>query len=267
MHAGNPGRTGLHLFWRNRMNAKSRPTIGSDAVSCDPLVMTLLGKLSQGKHLMTVKKGQDICIQGDLADSIYFIRTGKVKVSVLSVAGEEAVISMRVSGGICGEECLVAHLTRPGTVTAVEDSTLLRVEKSAMLHALLTQSELSREFIKMLLKRSFELEEDLCDQLFNNSEKRLARVLLKLAQLRKTETLPDVAIPRMSHAVLAEMVGTTRARVSKFMNKFREMKLIDYGGHNTRSGPELIVRTVLLDETILQHSDHRGQERQRQISI
>jgi CRP-like cAMP-binding protein len=229
--------------------------------------MPLLGKISQGKHLMTARKGESIYIQGDPADSIYFIRTGRIKVAVLSSAGKEAVISMRVSGGICGEECLVAQLTRPSTVTALEDSTLLRIEKSEMLHALHTHSELSREFIEMLLKRSLDLEEDLCDQLFNNSERRLARVLIKLALLRQAEALPEVAIPRMSHEVLAEMVGTTRARISKFMNKFKKMKLIDYGGRVARNGPELLVRSELLDKTVLQHSADRGQERQRQISI
>jgi CRP-like cAMP-binding protein len=249
------------------MIAKISLTIGCDAVASDPLVMTLLGRISQGKHLITVQKGENLYIQGDRADSIYFVRTGKVKVAVLSSAGKEAVISMRVSGGICGEECLVAKLIRPSTVTALEDSTLLRIERSAMLKALGTQIELSMEFIELLLKRSHQLEEDICDQLFNNSEKRLARVLIKLAQLRQIGTLPEVAIPRMSHGVLAEMVGTTRPRVSKFMNKFKKLKLIDYGERFSHNGPQLLVRTALLEKTVLQHSADNDQERQQQISI
>ena len=130
------------------------------------------------------------------------------------------------------------------TATTMEATTLFRVEKRAMLHALHDQAELSEKFMGFLLARNIDLEEDLCDQLFNHSEKRLARVLLKLARLREHNILPDAEIPTLSHETLAEMVGTTRSRINHFMNKFRKMGLIDYNGG-------LTVRTELLTDLVL----------------
>jgi CRP/FNR family cyclic AMP-dependent transcriptional regulator len=130
------------------------------------------------------------------------------------------------------------------TATTLESATVFQVEKRAMLRALQAQPDLSEKFIASLLKRNIDLEEDLCDQLFNHSEKRLARVLLKLARLREDEVAPDATIPSLSHETLAEMVGTTRARITHFMNKFRAMGLIDYNG-------TLTVRTELLTDVVL----------------
>jgi CRP-like cAMP-binding protein len=138
----------------------------------------------------------------------------------------------------------VGQPLRISTAIALEPSMLFRVEKVAMLHALASQRSLSEKFIASLLVRNINLEEDLCDQLFNHSERRLARVLLKLARMRQHDALPDKGIPLLSHETLAEMVGTTRSRITYFMNKFRKMGLIDYNG-------ELVVRTELLTDVLL----------------
>src|SRR5207249_3271886 len=143
-----------------------------------------------------------------------------------------------------GEGALVGQSVRVSTATAVEPATLFQVKRRAMLRALHDQAELSQKFMGFLLARNIDLEEDLCDQLFNHSEKRLARVLLKLARLRGNDLLPDSNVPVLSHETLAEMVGTTRARITHFMNKFRTMGLINYNG-------ELTIRTELLTDLLL----------------
>ncbi len=143
-----------------------------------------------------------------------------------------------------GEGALVGHSVRISTATVLETSRIIRIEKAAMVEALRQRAELSEKFIAALLSRNIDLEADLCDQLFNHSEKRLARVLLKLARLRERDVAPDARIPELSHETLAEMVGTTRSRVTYFMNKFRTMGLIDYNGH-------LIVRTEMLTDVVL----------------
>jgi len=146
--------------------------------------------------------------------------------------------------GFFGEGSLVGQSLRMGTATALDASTLFHVGKRTMLRALHAQPDLSEKFMASLLKRNIDLEEDLCDQLFNHSEKRLARVLLKLARLRDYEAQPDAMVPAMSHEILAEMVGTTRSRITHFMNKFRKMGLIEYNG-------QLKVRTELLTDVVL----------------
>jgi CRP-like cAMP-binding protein len=143
-----------------------------------------------------------------------------------------------------GEGALVGQSVRVSTATAVEPATLFRVERRAMRRALHDQAELSEKFMTFLLARNIDLEEDLCDQLFNHSEKRLARVLLKLTRLREHDVVPDATIPFLRHEILAEMVGTTRSRINHFMNKFRKMGLIDYNGG-------LTVRTELLTDVVL----------------
>jgi CRP-like cAMP-binding protein len=193
---------------------------------------------------LTTKRGGRIFSQGDKSDAIYFIEDGKVRISVVSGGGKEAVLVILSSGDFFGEGCLVGQTARISTAMALEASILFRVEKGAMLRALSSQPRLSEKFVASVLMRNINLEEDLCDQLFNHSEKRLARVLLKLARLRQHDALPDAGIPVLSHETLAEMVGTTRSRITHFMNKFRKMGLIDYNG-------ELIVRTELLTDVVL----------------
>jgi CRP/FNR family cyclic AMP-dependent transcriptional regulator len=210
----------------------------------DPYVTILLEQISEGKHVISVRKGKKIFSQGERADAIYFVESGRVKVSVVSSAGKEAVLAMLGPHGFFGEGALVGQTLRMSTATATETASLFQVEKRAMLHALRAQPELSERFMAFLLKRNIDLEEDLCDQLFNHSEKRLARVLLKLARLREHELVQDATIPTMSHETLAEMVGTTRSRITHFMNKFRRMGLIEYNGH-------LTVRTELLTDVVL----------------
>jgi CRP/FNR family transcriptional regulator, cyclic AMP receptor protein len=210
----------------------------------DRYVMILLGNISKGKQMLSVEKGKKIFSQGDRADAIYFVHAGRVKVSVVSSAGKEAVLAMLGPHGFFGEGSLVGQSLRMSTATTLEASTVFQVEKKAMLRALHSQPDLSEGFMASLLKRNIDLEEDLCDQLFNHSEKRLARVLLKLARLREHDVASDATVPTLSHETLAEMVGTTRARISHFMNKFRKMGLIEYNGH-------LIVRTELLTDVVL----------------
>jgi len=210
----------------------------------DPYVTALLAKISEGKHEMRFGKGKKIFSQGDRADSIYFVQSGRVKISVVSSSGKEAVLAMLGPHDFLGEGALVGQSLRMSTATTLEPATLFQVETRVMLRALHDQAELSEKFMASLLARNIDLEEDLCDQLFNHSEKRLARVLLKLARLREHQLQPDATIPTVSHETLAEMVGTTRSRISHFMNKFRKMGLIEYNGH-------LVVRTELLTDVVL----------------
>jgi len=212
--------------------------------SPDPYVATLLGRVSEGKHVMSVPKGKKIFSQGDRTDAIYFIQSGRVKITVVSSAGKEAVLAMLGPHDFFGEGALVGQSLRMSTATTLEATTLFQVEKRAMLRAFHDQPELSEKFMASLLARNIDLEEDLCDQLFNHSEKRLARVLLKLARLREHGVVPDATVPTLSHETLAEMVGTTRSRITHFMNKFRKMGLIDYNGG-------LSVRTELLTDLVL----------------
>ena len=215
------------------------------AMPIDSYVMSLLEKISEGKHLLNLSTNDTIFVQGDRADAIFFIESGKVKISVLSAAGKEAVLVMLGPRNFLGEGSLVGQSIRISTATALEPSTVFRVEKAAMIRALHDQAALSEKFMAALLTRNLDLEEDLCDQLFNHSEKRLARVLLKLSRLRQHDGMPDAKVPDLSHETLAEMVGTTRSRVTHFMNKFRTMGLIDYD----KAG--FTVRTELLTDLVL----------------
>jgi CRP/FNR family cyclic AMP-dependent transcriptional regulator len=204
----------------------------------------LLEGVSKGKRTVTIEAGKKVFSQGDRAGAIYFLQTGRVKISVVSSTGKEAVLALLEPQSFFGEGALVGQSLRMSTATTLEPITALRVETKAMLRALHARIDLSETFMASLLKRNIDLEEDLCDQLFNHSEKRLARVLLKLARLREHAVALDATIPVLSHETLAEMVGTTRSRITFFMNKFRKMGLIEYNGH-------LVVRTELLTDVVL----------------
>jgi CRP-like cAMP-binding protein len=210
----------------------------------DPYVTDLLENISTGKRVLNFRKGEKIFSQGDRADAIYFIQAGKVKITVVSAGGKEAVIAILGPRNFLGEGALVGQTLRISMATVLEPCTVFRVDTLAMTQALQQQTELSERFIAALLVRNIDLEEDLCDQIFNQSEKRLARVLLKLARLRPHDASRDTRAPMLSHETLAEMVGTTRSRITHFMNKFRKMGLIDYNG-------ELTVRTELLTDVVL----------------
>jgi len=210
----------------------------------DPYVGNLLGEIQEGKRILSSRKGETLFSQGEPADAVFFIQSGKVKVTVVSRSGKEAVIAMFGSHDLLGEGALGGEVARVSTATVMEASVIYRVEKLAMKHALLAQPDLSARFIAVLLARNTDLEEDLCDQLFNHSEKRLARVLLKLVWLHEHRIAPDATIPIVNHEILAEMVGTTRSRITYFMNKFRKMGLIDYSD-------ELTVKTEMLTNIVL----------------
>jgi CRP/FNR family transcriptional regulator, cyclic AMP receptor protein len=211
----------------------------------DPYVMELLEKISDGKRILNVAMGDTVFVQGEHADAIFFIESGKVKISVISSGGKEAVLVMLGPRNFLGEGSLVGQSIRISTATALEPSIVFRVEKGAMIRALHDQPALSEKFMAALLKRNIDLEEDLCDQLFNHSEKRLARVLLKLSRLHQHNVVAHTKIADLSHETLAEMVGTTRSRVTHFMNKFRQMGLIDYDNDG------FMVRTELLTDLLL----------------
>jgi CRP/FNR family cyclic AMP-dependent transcriptional regulator len=209
-----------------------------------PYITDLLEKINGGKTMLQLEKSGTIFSQGDTAEAIYFIQSGKVKITIVSSVGKEAVLAVLGVHSFFGEGCLVGQSLRVSTATAMQPSTLFRVERRAMQQALHTRPELSEKFTALLLARNIDLEEDLCDQLFNHSEKRLARVLLKLARFGEHDTMPAAKMPRMSHEALAEMVGTTRSRITHFMNKFRALGLIDYNG-------EITVRAELLTDVVL----------------
>jgi CRP/FNR family transcriptional regulator, cyclic AMP receptor protein len=212
----------------------------------DPHVESLLKSIVVGKHVLQLQKNTPVFSQGDQADAIYFIQTGKVKVTVLSAQGKEAVLAMLGPREFFGEGCLVGQSLRISSATTTESSTLFRVQKKAMLQALHVQSDLSEKFTAALLARNINLEEDLCDQLFNHSEKRLARVLLKLSRFGQHTDMPDAKMPRLTHETLAEMVGTTRSRITFFMNKFKKLGLIEYTGTG-----DVTVRDELMTDVLL----------------
>ncbi len=210
----------------------------------DTYITDLLENINGGKTVLSLEKGGKVFSQGDPADAIYFIQAGKAKITVVSAVGKEVALAVVGPHGFFGEGCLIAQTLRVSTATAIQSSTLYRIEKKAMLNALHAHPNLSEKFMALLLARNIDLEEDLCDQLFNHSEKRLARVLLKLARFGQHDVRPAAKMPRVSHEALAEMVGTTRSRVTHFMNKFRKLGLIDYNG-------EITVRSELLTDVVL----------------
>ncbi len=201
-----------------------------------PLNLDLfLNKTDKDVTILPSPKNQILFSQGDTTDAVFYIQSGKVKVTVLSEHGKEAVVAILERGAFVGESCLVGQMVRTATATTLEDSRILRIEKAAMLRMLQEQPRFSEAFMSYLLTHSIRVQEDLVDQLFNSSEKRLARALLLLAHFGK-EGKPETVIAKISQETLAEMVGTTRSRVSFFMNKFRKLGFIDYEGGSRRNG-------------------------------
>jgi CRP/FNR family transcriptional regulator, cyclic AMP receptor protein len=196
--------------------------------SFDP--KAFLAKVGHGKTVLIFKRNQRIFEQGDVADTIFYIQAGKVKVTVVSDQGKEAVVGILEPGQFFGEGCLNGHPLRLGTTTAMEECTITAIAKEAMIAILHSEPQFSELFVAFLLSRNSRIEEDLIDQLFNSSEKRLARLLLLLANFGKEGT-PQPINPNINQETLADMIGTTRSRVSYFMNKFRKLGLIDYNGH------------------------------------
>jgi CRP/FNR family cyclic AMP-dependent transcriptional regulator len=189
-----------------------------------------LAKVGAGKTILEFQKNQHVFQQGDVADTVFYIQKGRVKLTVLSEQGKEAVVAILEPGQFFGEGCMNGHRLRISTTTAMESCVITAITKSAMVAAIHDQPKFSELFMAYLLTRNSRIEEDLIDQLFNSSERRLARLLLLLANFGK-EGSPQPISPNISQATLAEMIGTTRSRVSHFMNKFRKLGLISYNGH------------------------------------
>ena len=196
-----------------------------------------LARAGFGRTIVNLKKSETAFAQGDPADAIFYVQKGRLRVTVTSANGKEATITLVGPGEFLGENCMLsAHPLHLSTATAMTDCALLRIGKAEMVRELRHEPELSEMFVSFLLARNARIQADLVDQLFNSSEKRLARILLLLAQFGK-ESKPDIVVPKISQEVLAEMIGTTRSRVSFFMNRFRKLGFIEYNGeirvHNT----------------------------------
>jgi len=190
---------------------------------------SFLATIGEGRKIVTAAKKQTIYAQGDAADSVFYVQKGKVRLTVVSHTGKEATIGILNESNFFGEGALAGQLIRMGSAVAMTDCELMRVDKKAMMSALHQGYAFSDIFVAYLLARNIRFEEDLVDQLFNSSEKRLARVLLLLAHFGK-EGSPETVIPKINQETLAEMVGTTRSRVSFFMNRFRKLGFIHYNG-------------------------------------
>jgi len=188
-----------------------------------------LAKANGGRTIAKYRKNQIVFSQGDPANSVFYIRDGKVKITVISEQGKEAVVAVLGTDEFCGEGCLTGQPLRVATATAMTACEIMRLEKAAIIQVLHDEPAFSEMFVSHLLARTLRVEADLVDQLFNSSEKRLARALLLLANFGK-EGKPETIIAKVSQEMLAEMIGTTRSRVSKFMNKFRKLGFIKYNG-------------------------------------
>jgi CRP/FNR family cyclic AMP-dependent transcriptional regulator len=187
-----------------------------------------LATIGEGRKVVPFSKKQTIFTQGDEADAVFYIQEGKVRLTVVSKIGKEATLGILSEGEFFGEGSLAGQTLRMGSATAMTDCELLQIDRKAMMLALHREHAFSDLFVAYLLARNIRYEEDLVDQLFNSSEKRLARMLLLLAHFGK-EGMPEVVIPKISQETLAEMIGTTRSRVSFFMNRFRKLGFVDYG--------------------------------------
>jgi CRP-like cAMP-binding protein len=215
-------------------------------------VKSFLSKANGGRTITSYRKNEKIFSQGDRADAVFYIQEGKVKVCVTSEVGKEAVVALHGKGDFFGEGCLNRQPLRLATVTAITDCVIMRLAKADIVRVLRDEPKFSEMFMSYLLARNARVEEDLVDQLFNSSEKRLARVLLLMANFGK-EAKPEPVITKISQETLAEIIGTTRSRVSTFMNKFRDLGFINYNGelevHNS------LLNVILHDKPQLRRSD------------
>ena len=208
-----------------------------------------------GRSLVKFRKDERVFSQGDPADAVFYVREGKVKVCVQSDLGKEAVVALHGQGDFFGEGCLNGQPLRLATVVAMTDCVMMRLEKAAIARVIKNEPKFSQMFLGYLLSRNARVEEDLVDQLFNSSEKRLARLLLIMANFGKEGRRPDPVIANLSQETLAEMIGTTRGRVSTFMNKFRKLGFIEYNGdlqvHNS------LLNVILHDKPQLRRTAQR----------
>jgi CRP/FNR family transcriptional regulator, cyclic AMP receptor protein len=212
----------------NEGKIRSRsPTAAADnpSKSFDPKIF--LSKVGSGRTITPYQDSQAVFSQGDKADSVYYVQKGKLRLTVVSKQGKEATIAILTAGNFFGEGCLAGQTKRMATVTAMTACVIARLEKPAIIRVLREEPVFSELFVQHLLSRNIRIEEDLIDQLFNSSEKRLARVLLLLANFGK-ETTPELMVGKISQQMLAGIVGTTRARVNFFLNRFPRLGFIDY---------------------------------------
>jgi CRP/FNR family cyclic AMP-dependent transcriptional regulator len=205
-----------------------------------------LATIGVGRKVVSFRKKQTIFTQGDAADAIFYIQEGKVSLTVVSQIGKEATLGILSAGEFFGEGSLAGQALRMGSATAMTDCELLQIDKKAMILALHREHAFSDMFVAYLLARNIRYEEDLVDQLFNSSEKRLARVLLLLAHFGK-EGVPETVVPKISQETLAEMVGTTRSRVSFFMNRFRKLGFVEYDAGSGLQVHSSLLNVVLHD--------------------
>ena len=223
------------------MNRKGKPPFDPKA---------FLSKVNGGRGISDYRKGDVVFSQGGPSDSVFYIQSGKVKKAVVSEQGKEAVVAVLGAGDFFGEGCLAGEALRLSTVSALTKCVIARISKAEITRVIHEEPAFAELFISHLLARNSRVEEDLVDQLFNSSEKRLARTLLLLANFGK-ESRPEPIIAKISQETLAEMIGTTRSRVSFFMNKFRELGLIDYNGHIEVHSS--LLNVVLHDQPQIRH--------------
>ena len=226
------GRKGVYPIPAGPKRQTARSAVGSPAAPNQRFVFNphaFLATIGEGRTSIFFRRKQGIFAQGDVADAVFYLQTGKVKLTVVSKTGKEATIGILGDGDFFGEGSLAGQTLRMGSAAAMTDCAVLRIDKQAMMAALHREHEVSDLFVAYLLARNIRYEEDLVDQLFNSSEKRLARILLLLAHFGKEGT-PVSVVPKISQEMLAEMIGTTRSRVSFFMNRFRKLGFIHYNG-------------------------------------
>lgn len=210
------------------MSKQSKTAKTTSDAGFSPIVF--LETAAKGRTISKYKNRQIIFTQGDAADSVFYIKEGKVKVTVVSPQGKEAVVAILGKDQFLGEGCLIGQPKRLATAVAMSECVTMRVDKSEIVRVLAEEPTFSKMFVSHILSRNARVEEDLVDQLFNSTEKRLARVLLLMANFGK-EGRPEPVIAKISQETLAEMIGTTRSRVSHFMNKFRDLGFVSYNGH------------------------------------
>jgi CRP/FNR family cyclic AMP-dependent transcriptional regulator len=214
-----------------------------------------LSTIGKGRNKVSFHKKTSIFTQGDPTDGIFFVKKGKVRLSVVSQAGKEATLGILSEGDFFGEGGLAGQTARMSSALAITDCSLLHVEREAMMRTMSLEPKLSALFMKYLLKRNIRYQDDLVDQLFNSSEKRLARVLLLMAHFGK-EGVSEMSIPRLSQETMAEMVGTTRSRVSFFMNRFRKMGFINYNVGDNLHVHSSLLNVVLHDDDGMSVTSH-----------
>jgi CRP-like cAMP-binding protein len=230
-----------------RANGKGKPALATATEKTQPVDWpAFLAGLDRGKTVLEYGVNRTIYMQGDPADSVFYLQQGKVKLAVTSQQGKEAIVTILDDGEFFGEGCLAGQPLRISTAMAVTDCTLYRIEKSLMVRLLHEQHGIAELFVTHLLTRNIRFEEDLVDQLFNSSEKRLARILLLLAHFGK-ESRAETVHPGINQEHLAQMIGTTRSRVSYFMNKFRKLGFVDYTGSGALTVNSGLLGVVLHD--------------------